>query len=371
MVIRLPRQKYTTVDNKSMKHQISQFKDTFSHWAIAAITCCLLLATQSQAQTEETTRYTVVEGDTLWGIASNYLDNPWSWTDLWQQNSQIENPNLIFPGDVLIISSDSIRLIPNKRLSVNKLTPQIRATPAYAITTIEPGLITPYLTQSIIVEPELLESAAYVLQGIDGKIILGKDSRIYVKDLEPSDATEYMIFKNGRAIADNTSGNSYSKSAGTVYGTEGVHLGMARMIRHEGEGEIAELEIIKANQDIHPGDRVIPIDKPTALPHYFPRRPEIQIDSTILSIPKGLNEAGRWDVVIISGGKVDGLEDGHVLQVLSVSDRIRDPIDGKLVKLPDSKIANLMVFKTYEQVSYALIMETIWAIKVGDRARTP
>jgi LysM repeat protein len=369
MIIRLPAQKYTTVDNKSMKHQISQFKDTFSHWAIAAITCCLLLATQSQAQSEETTRYTVVEGDTLWGIASNYLNNPWSWTDLWQQNSQIENPNLIFPGDVLIISSDSIRLIPNKRLSVNKLTPQIRATPAYAITTIESSVIMPYITQSIIVEPELLESAAYVLQGIDGKIILGKDSHIYVKGLEPSNATEYMIFKNGRVISDKTAVNLYSNSTGKVYGTEGVHLGMARMIQRE--GDIAELEIIKASLAIHPGDRVVPIEKPTELPRYFPRRPDTQIDSRILSIPKGLDEAGRWDVVIISGGETDGLEEGHVLQVLSVRGKIRDPITSKIVTLPEKRIGNLMVFKTYEEVSYALLMETSFAVKVGDHAITP
>ncbi len=352
-----------------MKHQISQFKDTFSHFAVAIITCCLLLSAQSQAQSEETTRYTVAKGDTLWDIASNFLDSPWLWTELWEQNSQIENPNLIFPGDVLIISSDSIRLIPNKRLTVNKLTPQIRATPSFAITTIKPGRITPYLTQSIIVEPDLLESAAYVLQGVDGKIILGKDSRIYVKGLEPSDATEYMIFKKGRIITDKKAGNIYSKSTGTDYGTEGVHLGMARIIRHE--GEIAELEIIKANLDIHPGDRVAPIDKPTELPRYFPRRPETQIDSLILSIPKGLNEAGRWDVVIISGGKSDGLEEGHVLQVLSVRGQIRDPITRKLVTLPENRIGNLMVFKTYEQVSYALLMETSSAVKVGDHAITP
>jgi hypothetical protein len=352
-----------------MKHQISQFKDTFSHFAVAAITCCLLLTAQSQAQTEETVRYTVVEGDTLWDIASNYLDSPWLWNDLWEQNSQIENPGLIFPGDVLIISSDSIRLIPNKRLTVNKLTPQIRATPSYAITTIEPNVIMPYLTQSIIVEPDLLKSAAYVLQGVDGKIILGKDSHIYVKGLELSDATEYMIFKNGRVIADKTAANLYSNSAGTVYGTEGVHLGMARIIRHE--GEIAELEIIKANLDIHPGDRVIPIDKPSELPRYFPRLPDTQIDSLILSIPKGLNEAGRRDVVIISGGKTDGLEEGHVLQVLSVRGQIRDPITSKLITLPENRIGNLMVFKTYEQVSYALLMETSSAVKVGDHATTP
>ena len=336
---------------------------------LIAATSYFALVGLSQAQTDEATRHTVVKGDTLWDLSTRYLENPWLWPELWEQNTYIENPDLIFPDDVLIISSGSIRLIRNKRLTVNKLEPQIRATPEHAITTIDPSVIMPFLSQSIIVEPAVLEKAAYVLQGVDGKIILGKNSLIYAKGLEPSEATEYLIFNKGRVIADHTAGNSYSTSTGTIYGTEGVHLGMARLV--EFEGDIAKLEIIKANQDIHPGDRIMPIENPAELPRYFPRRPKTQIDSKIISIPRGIHEAGRRDVVIISSGKTDGLEDGHVLEVFSYKGEIRDPVSGGKIKLPDDKIANLMVFKTYDQVSYALLMETSSAVKIGDRASSP
>lgn len=344
-----------------MKHRISHIKARFVRALLIAIAGSFFLGSLSQAQSDETVRHTIVKGDTLWDLSKTYLENPWLWPELWEQNTHVENPDLIFPGDVLLISSNSIRLIRSKQLSTNKLSPQIRSSPSHAITTIDPNVIMPFLTQSIIVEPEELENLAYVLEGVDGRIILGKYSRFYATGLKESDATEYLLFAKGRIIQD--------KVTGTVFGTEGVHLGMARMIRHE--GEISELEIIRANQDIHPGEYLMPIDKPSELPHYFPRRPDLAVDTRIISIPKGVHEAGRRDVVIISGGRLDGLDDGHVLEVFSFRGQIRDPKTGKNITLPDNQIATLMVFKAYEKVSYALLMETASAVKVGDRASTP
>ena len=326
-----------------------------------AIASCFLLSISVQAQTEETVRHTIVKDDTLWSLATQYLENPWLWPELWEQNTYIENPDLIYPGDVLVISPDSIRLIRNKRLTVNKLSPQIRATPAHAITTINPNVIMPFLVQSIVVEPEVLKNAAYVLEGVDGKIVLGKFSRFFATGLKESDATEYLLFGEGRVLRDEVSG--------TVYGTESDHLGTARLIRIE--GDVAELEIIKANLEVFPGEYLIPIEEPSELPRYFPRRPDTQIDTRILSVPKGLDEAGRQDVVIISGGTADGLEEGHVMEVFSHTGQVRDPKTEKLITVPDNNIGNLMVFKAYENVSYALLMETSASVKVGDRASSP
>jgi hypothetical protein len=345
-----------------MKHRKSYFKARFARTSlIAIVTGCFLWGSLSQAQSDEPVRHTIVKGDTLWNLSTRYLESPWLWPELWEQNTYIKNPDLIFPNDVLIISPNSIRLIRNKQLTTNKLSPQIRATPSHAITTIDPSVIMPFLTQSVIIEPEVLENSAYVLQGVDGKIVLGKYSRFYATGLEPSFATEYLIFSKGRIISD--------KVTDTAYGTEAVHLGTARMIRQE--GDIAEMEVIRANQDIHPGEYLIPIDEPSELPRYFPRRPGKGIDTRILSIPKGVHEAGRRDVVIISGGKQDGLEEGHVLEVFSFRGQIRDPKTDKQITLPDDQIAILMIFKAYEKVSYALLMETSAAVKVGDRASSP
>ncbi len=161
-----------------MKHRISYFKARFVRTSlIAIVTGCFLWGSLSQAQSDEPVRHTVVKGDTLWDLSNSYLESPWLWPELWEQNTYIKNPDLIFPNDVLIISPNSIRLIRNKQLTTNKLSPQVRATPSHAITTIDPSVIMPFLTQSIIVEPEVLENSAYVLQGVDGKIVLGKYSR--------------------------------------------------------------------------------------------------------------------------------------------------------------------------------------------------
>lgn len=342
-------------------HRISFVKARFVISLLVCVLASAMLVDTTRAQSDDTIRHTVVKGDTLWDLSATYLESPWLWPDLWQQNTQIKNPHLIYPGDVLLINSNSIRLIRNRPLSVNKLSPQIRREPSHAITTIDPSVIMPFLSQSIVVEPDVLETAAYVLQGVDDKIILGKNSRFYAKDLADSDATEYLIFELGRVIEDTFQGKQY--------GVEGVHLGLATLIRHE--GDISELEIIRANQDVRPGDRLIPIEKPVELPRYFPHRPDTLIDARIISIPRGLDEVGRGDTVIISSGSAQGLAEGHVLEVFSYKGEIKDPVTGKLVDLPDDKIAIAMVFKPYENVSYALLMETSAAVKVGDRALSP
>lgn len=344
-----------------MKHRISHFKASVVHASLIAIVTSLMLGNPVQAQSDETLRHTIVKGDTLWNLSSRYLEQPWLWPELWEQNTYIENPHLIFPDDVLLISPMSIRLIRNNSLPTNKLSPKIRSKPAHAITTIDPNVIMPFLNQSIIVESEVLAGSAYVLRGLDDKIILGKGSRFYATDLPPSDASEYLLFHSGRAIED--------KVTNTTYGIEGVHLGRAIMIKRG--DKVAELEVVSANQDIRPGDRLIPIEEPTELPHYFPRRPDSQVDTRIISIPRGIAEVGRRDVVIVSGGQIDGLKAGHVLEVFSYKGKIKDPITGKLVALPDYRIATAMIFKAYEKVSYALLMQASATVKIGDRASSP
>lgn len=321
-----------------------------------------LMVTPALAQTEQTTRYTIQKGDTLWNISAKFLDNPWRWSELWEQNPHLHNPNLIYPGDVLLISDASIRVIRNTRLRTEKLSPKVRSTPLnQAITTIEPSAIMPFLSQSIIVDDNELEQAAYVLEGVNQEIILGKYSRFYASGIPSTPHTQFQIFRIGRPIIDPTSK--------LRLGIEGVHLGTATLLtRH---GEVTTLEVQHANQEIRPGDRLVAIDSPPALPHYFPHKPATHIDTRILMIPKGVNEAGRRDVVILSGGYADQLEAGHVLEVFSDSGQTKDPVSKKMITLPDLKIATAMIFKTYAKLSYATLMETSGPVKMGDRASSP
>ena len=329
-----------------------------------ALTIAVMFSGAMQAQASEVIRHTVVKGDTLWDLSQTYLESPWLWPELWQQNDSIENPDLIYPGDLLLISSNAIRVIRSTKLRTDKLEPKIRLSKPLgkeAITTIEPEAILPFISQSIVVGPTDLDLAAYVLQGIDDTIVLGKNSRFYARGITEPDIKQYKIFRIGSPIVDSVSGEAF--------GIEGVHLGNATLYGHE--NDISVLEITRANQGIRPGDRLLPLKEPVVLPYYFPRKPDTQIDTRIVKIPKGVNEAGRHDIVIISGGDSNGLKQGHVLEVFSRKLERRDPVTGEMMKLPDLKIATLLVFQTFEKVSYAILMETTAAVKIGDRASTP
>lgn len=316
------------------------------------------------AQASEFVRHTVVKGDTLWDLSQTYLESPWLWPELWEENTSIENPNLIYPGDVLLISPMSIRVIRSTRLPTEKLQPKIRLSEPLgreAIPTIEPETILPFITQSIIAEPGKLDRAAYVMQGTEDQIILGKGMRFYARGITAPDISQYKLYRIGSPVVDPDSGEAY--------GIEGVHLGNATLVGSE--NDISVLEVTRSNQGILPGDRLVPLKEPILLPYYFPRKPDTQIHSRIIKIPKGVNEAGRRDIVLITGGEADGLEQGHVLEVFSHRFERPDPITGELMKLPDLKVGTLIVFLPYEKVSYAILMETTAAIKVGDRASTP
>jgi len=337
--------------------------------AIAIASTLLLLGAQTTHAAEDALiRHTVVKGDTLWGLADQYLESPWQWPELWEENASIENPNLIFPGDVLLLSSTSIRAIRSvtlrKDLRTDKLEPKIRRSESQygnPITTIEPEAILPFITQSIVIEPGELDSAAYVLQGTTDQIVLGKGSRFYARGLEESNILQYKIFRIGEPIKDPVTGE--------LFGIEGVHLGNATFIGSENDFSL--LEITRANQGIRPGDRLVPVKDPILLPYYFPRKPDTQIDTRIIKIPKGVHEAGRRDIVLITGGSADGLKEGHVLKIYSNRFDRPDPITGELLNLPDLDVGTLIIFSLYEKVSYAIIMESTGAIKIGDRASTP
>lgn len=343
-----------------MTHRITRSLNKLLH--IAAIATLFFGAIHAQAS--ELVRHTVVKGDTLWDLSETYLESPWLWPELWEENKSIENPNLIYPGDVLLISPTSIRVIRSTRLRTEKLSPKIRLSEPLgreAIPTIEPEAILPFISQSIIVEPGELDLAAYVLQGVDDRIALGKGDRIYARGLTEPDISQYKIYRISSPVTDRISGETF--------GIEGVHLGNATLIGSE--GDVSVLEITRANQAIRPGDRILPLKEPILLPYYFPRKPDTQIDTRILKIPKGVNEAGRRDIVIISGGDTNGLEEGHVLEVFSRKFERPDPVTGEMMKLPDLKIGTLIVFQTFKRVSYAILMETTASVKIGDRASTP
>ena len=326
---------------------------------ICAIALMPLLSISANADSDlrddHPDRYVVQKGDTLWGIANRFLKDPWRWPLIWRENGKIENPHLIFPGDLLVVTSD-------RRIKAVRLDPKTYKQPLdRAIPTIPPHIIAPFLTSAMIVEPGELDEAGRVLSGVDDELLLGKYIKFYARGLGNTEAEEYRLFRIGETLRDPESGE--------LLGIEGIHLGDARM---EAPGDdVSKLQVISSNQEIRPSDRLLPITEETPLLFYQPHAPDNSITGWVLHAPQGVQEVGQFDVVIISGGSREGLEEGHILIPLYHRGTRKDPVTGENYEVPDEGSGLMMVFRVFEKLSYALVMESTRAISVGGRYESP
>lgn len=300
-------------------------------------------------------KYVVQKGDTLWDIASRFLKDPWRWPLIWQNNPDIENPHLIFPGDLLVVTGlDKIKIV--------RLKPKVRRSPLdRGVPAIPPNIIQPFLTSPLIIQPGELDDAGYVLQGIADQIVLGKYSKFYARGLDDLEAEGYRLIGIGETMVH--------PETGELLGVEARHLGDARMLR--ADEDISKLVVVESNEDIIPGDRLLPTSDSGPLPYFEPRAPEQQIEGWILFSPRGVKEVGRFDVVIVSGGTREGLEPGHVLRAMAYRTDRKDPITGDALVLPDESVGLMMVFRVFEKLSFALIMNATESISIGDKYINP
>jgi len=307
--------------------------------------------------------YTVQKGDTLWGIAERFLANPWRWPQLWQVNERIENPHLIYPGDVLVMTTvdgaPQLKLLRNN--TVSRLGPQVRAHPyADAIPTIPPSAIQAFLTSPLVIGEGELDRAGYVAVGADSAIVLGKFSVFYGRGLPPESSEFYRIFRPGKSFID--------PQTREFLGIEAQHIGDARMLK---PGETAKMEVVRSFQEVSPGDRMLPAPPEIGLPYYAPRAPDADLRGSILHVPNGVVEAGPYSVVVISLGERENVAPGHVLRILHQAPPERDPVTRKLFTPPEDTSGLLMVFRAFEKVSYALVVQATRAIHIADYVTTP
>ncbi len=320
----------------------------------------LALADVVQLNPDHPSRYTVVKGDTLWGIAKRFLKDPWYWPRVWKLNEQIKNPHLIYPGDVLVLSRmDDGR--PQIGLDEEFLSPRARVESRDdAIPTVPPGAILPFLNQPLVVSKSELDKAGYVTIGLDDHVALGSHDQFYARGLGKKPDEFYQIFRTGKPLRNPDNGE--------ILGYEALYLGDARLLS---TGDPAKLTVTRVTQEIGPTDRLIKAPPRAALPHYFPRAPEKQVSGRIISAHGGLSEFGPMTVVAISLGKRESMEEGHVLRIMRHAGRRKDPVTKKLYRLPDEETGLLMVFRVFDKVSYALVMDVNRPVHLHDVVQTP
>lgn len=339
-------------------------------------------------------QYTVVKGDTLWDISGKFLTHPWQWPELWQQNSQIQNPNLIYPGDTIYFSmvngKPQLSLSRNEQPSSaldnspcvlreedykngrkdfavsadGKVLPCIRETTIKeAIKLIPSNTIAQFLSSPRVVSQNELNLAPYVLDFAGEHLIAGSGDRLYVRSINDPQSLSYTIYRAGDAYK--------SPETGEILGYEATYIADTSL---QQAGDPATLIITKSASEVRIGDRAMPNSENEVTLNYFPRPPENSIEGNIISVLGGVSQIGLHNVVVIDKGSQDGLLPGHELSIFQRGNSIRDPYSAtqnENVKLPDEIAGTLMVFRPFERVSYALVMRATRAIHVLDKVHTP
>ena len=353
-----------------------------------------------QLQENHPDRHVVVKGDTLWDISAKFLKSPWLWPKVWNMNrDQIKNPHLIYPGDVIVLDLSSgtpqLRLL---RETVN-LEPGVRIEPLEKepIATISPHIIAPFLSKPLVIDKDALKDSATIIGSRDNKVVLGPHSRIYADRITEDQGRYWSIYREGKSLID--------PKTKELLGIEAIYLGDAGIIRY---GEPATLEISRANQEIFKGDKLI-VTPDIITKSFVPRAPESRVEGQIISIYGGVKEAGRNSIITINRGKNEGLEAGHVLAIYREGQLVKNPrykkedgdpklkvldidanqgedgvwqvnidkdkqapaIDPGMIKLPDERVGLMMVFRTFDRVSYALIMQAAEPVNTLDIVQTP
>ncbi|MDR1854755.1 MAG: LysM peptidoglycan-binding domain-containing protein [Azoarcus sp.] len=310
--------------------------------------------------------YTVVKGDTLWGISGRFLQEPWRWPEVWQMNEdQIKNPHLIYPGQINVLDRSGPKLRfgkaigsgGNKPVGAGKLEPRVYHTPVdEAISTIPLKVIAPFLTRPLVVERKTLDGAATIVATETGRVYLAQGDTIFAKDVR-DDVDTWAIFRPAKPIVDPVSGKQL--------GFEAQYLGSAKVTERT---DPATLQIVEAVEEIGAGDLMLPVEGDLVF-SYAPHAPKSEIDTRIVNIYRGVTETGKLSVVAIGAGKNDGLEPGNVLALFR--NRGTAKYLKRNYKLPEKRYGSMLVFRVFDRVSYALIMDTDGQATVGDAARNP
>ncbi len=380
------------------------------------------LADTLKLQDNAPDNYVVVKGDTLWDISGKFLKDPWRWPQIWKMNrEEIKNPHWIYPGDLIVLDRSGkeprLSLVKGSKNGMNtvKLSPGARATDiTEAIPSIPIRVIHPFLSQPRVVAKGALDDAPFILGSNAERVVMGAGDDAFATGGKPG-VTRWNVLRPGKALKD--------PETGEVLGYEVEYLGDARTLA---EGAPQKIRITQSVREILPKDKLVEADDSTTF-EYIPHAPEAKITGRIISAYGGMSDSGRYQTVVINRGSRDGLEPGHVLavyreglavtltrdekdrmtwvnekssgvpeggawlysdvrclkedgkvtydQAADMRNTFRDTCLGnrsdRAVKLPDTRSGLVMVYRVYDRVSYALIMQSDGPVYLLDTVKNP
>ena len=395
------------------------------------ISCAILLLTISiradelSINPDHPENYTVVKGDTLWDISSRFLDQPWRWPEIWGVNPQIDHPHLIYPGDIVFLTYQDGQPVLNLQRGTGqvvsgrnvKLSPTVRTTDnAEAIQTIPIDAIQQFLKRPIVLDDNEIEQWPYVVSSYDDHLIATTGNTIYVRGVpEDSNIIKYSIYRKGKPYVNPQMGN---KGKAEVLGYEAIYIGDATLTKN---GDPASAIITVVDREVLKGDRLLPQTDEEISAEFIPRPTSNEVAGNILSVVDGVSQIGQYQVVVLNLGEEQGLEAGNVLGIYQSGYVVQDKVGPNIKKsdaqkaaelqdltengtvisklaygvgqgveafdetfptianiqdksedvtLPEEYVGVVMVFKTFNKVSYALVMKTQGPVHVLDVVRS-
>lgn len=325
--------------------------------------------------------YTVKTGDTLWDISKVFLRDPWYWPEIWYVNPQVENPHLIYPGDVLklVYIDGQPRVTVGDRGGATesgggkRLSPQVRREPlSQAITAIPYDVIAGFMGRPTLLDGDQVKSAPYVVALRDGHVIGATGNEIYAKGIGSAAAdTRYSVIHVEEKL--------YDPETRDLLGYSALYVGSGPVAT---TGDPAKLLLTDSAREALQGDKLFPESVDVNV-DFVPHAPASDIQARVIAV-RDHTRMGQFQVIALNRGQRAGLEPGHVLAISQLGSVVRDNYSkggmsattgtrgrGKAVQLPDERIGLAMVFKAFDRMSYALVMETSHEIRQGDLAGNP
>lgn len=308
-------------------------------------------------------QYTVVKGDTLWDISATFLESPWLWPKVWSVNPQIDNPHLIFPGDIVYL----IYVNGKPQLRVDrgpkKLSPTIRRSALdQAVKAIPLQDLKSFLSDNLVLQENELEAAPYILASENNSIIAGAGDRVYARGKLPAvDQNYYGVYRPQRIYKDPVTEE--------ILGYESRTIGGGYLVA--ANDDVLTIDLKRTSEEVRIKDRVLPTQEEVIQSVFYPASPDNDVKGQILSVLRGVSKIGQFDVVAINLGEREEMKPGHVLHVFVRGETVKDPVTRELIKLPSERRGTVMIFKVFERVSYALVMKATADLSVLDEVRTP